>query len=190
MQIYAEAESRTNFICYAEAIQYIWRAAPNIAEAESRTNFICYAEAIEKTGRPSRAALHDQIVCISKKCDVSIVVERPVVFLDEIYPGLDILQSVYLIEKPARHSLVMVFQHLEVLSGHRIHETELPAGIGKITLQLGCYIAELLVQVVQIRKPYPIHLSLVQERIPQPELPSSGPVIYVTYRQCCAYIMI
>ena len=47
MQIYAEAESRTNFICYAEAIQYIWRAAPNIAEAESRTNFICYAEAIQ-----------------------------------------------------------------------------------------------------------------------------------------------
>ena len=46
MQIYAEAESRTNFICYAEAIQYIWRQ-PNIAEAESRTNFICYAEAIQ-----------------------------------------------------------------------------------------------------------------------------------------------
>ena len=53
----------------------------------------------EKTGRPSRAALHDQIVCISKKCNVSIVVERPVVFLDEIYPGLDILQTVHLIEE-------------------------------------------------------------------------------------------
>ena len=46
MQIYAEAESRTNFICYAEAIQS-YMAKPNIAEAESRTNFICYAEAIQ-----------------------------------------------------------------------------------------------------------------------------------------------
>ena len=99
MQIYAEAESRTNFICYAEAIQYIWRAAPNIAEAESNASLLAIAETIEKTGRPSRAALHDQIVCISKKCDVSIIVERSVIVLDEIHIGLDILQTVHLIEE-------------------------------------------------------------------------------------------
>ncbi len=56
MQIYAEAESRTNFICYAEAIQYIWRAAPNIAEAESNASLLAIAEAIQYIWRQPNIA--------------------------------------------------------------------------------------------------------------------------------------
>ena len=37
MQIYAEAESRTNLFVMPRREPYIWRQ-PNIAEAESRTN--------------------------------------------------------------------------------------------------------------------------------------------------------
>ena len=44
----AEAESRTNFICYAEALQYMWTRNGQIyAEAESNASLLVIAEALQ-----------------------------------------------------------------------------------------------------------------------------------------------
>ena len=74
MQIYAEAESRTNFICYAEAIQYIWRAAPNIAEAESNASLLAIAEAIQYIWRQPNIRRKKQDDPHGRPCTIKLCV--------------------------------------------------------------------------------------------------------------------